>query len=55
VFQLALNEELVVGKGNAGTGGYGAVELDDCNFHECVKLGAFESQRVLTFVPPDGS
>ncbi len=43
-----------MGKGNAGTGGYGAVELDDCNFHECVKLNAFESQRVLTFVPPDG-
>jgi AP-4 complex subunit mu-1 len=52
--KLALNEELVVGKGNAGTGGYGAVELDDCNFHECVKLNAFDSQRVLTFVPPDG-
>jgi len=52
--KLALNEELVVGKGSAGSGGYGAVELDDCNFHECVKLGAFESQRVLTFVPPDG-
>jgi len=52
--KLALNEELVIGKGAAGTGGYGAVEIDDCNFHECVKLDNFDSQRVLTFVPPDG-
>jgi len=52
--KLALNEELVIGKGTAGTGGYSAVELDDCNFHECVKLDNFDSQRVLTFVPPDG-
>jgi len=52
--KLALNEELVIGKGNAGTGGYGVVEIDDCNFHECVKLDNFDSQRVLTFMPPDG-
>jgi len=50
--KLALNEELVVGKGV--TGSYGAVELDHCNFHECVKDNLFETQRVLTFVPPDG-
>jgi len=51
--RLALNEDLVVGKENAL--GYGAhVVLDDCNFHECVKLSEFESQRILSFVPPDG-
>jgi len=49
-----LNEELVIGKGQAGTGGYGVVEIDDCNFHECVKLDNFDTQRVLTFIPPDG-
>jgi AP-4 complex subunit mu-1 len=49
--KLALNEELVVGK---GSGQYGAVEIDDCNFHECVKLNDFESGRILSFVPPDG-
>lgn len=55
--RLALNEELVVGKQShaAGVGpGYGAVHIDDCNFHECVKLDDFESSRVLSFVPPDG-
>ena len=40
---LALNEDLVIGKG----GNYGSVILDDCNFHECVRLDQFESQRIL--------
>mmetsp|Transcript_12957 Transcript_12957/g.19510 ORF Transcript_12957/g.19510 Transcript_12957/m.19510 type:complete len:439 (+) Transcript_12957:75-1391(+) len=49
--RLALNEDLVIGK---GTSQYGSVVLDDCNFHECVRLDEFESQRTLHFVPPDG-
>ena len=48
--RLALNEDLVIGKGGA----YGSVVLDDCNFHECVRLDDFESQRLLSFFPPDG-
>jgi len=51
--KLALNEELVVGKGSGG-GGYGAIEVDDCNFHECCRLDNWENQRVLNFLPPDG-
>ena len=49
--RLALNEDLVIGKGN---GSYGSVVLDDCNFHECVHLDEFESSRTLHFLPPDG-
>merc|ERR1711991_524914 len=48
--RLALNEDLVIGKG----GSYGSVVLDDCNFHECVHLDEFESSRMLHFLPPDG-
>lgn len=48
--RLALNEDLVVGKGGA----YGSVILDDCNFHECVRLDDFETARLLSFYPPDG-
>ena len=48
--RVALNEDLVVGKG----GQYGSVILDDCNFHECVRLDEFETGRVLHFIPPDG-
>lgn len=48
--RLALNEDLVIGKGGA----YGSVTLDDCNFHECVQLQEFETSRILSFIPPDG-
>ena len=30
------------------------VELDDCQFHQCVKLGKFDANRTITFIPPDG-
>ncbi|CAM9265147.1 unnamed protein product [Phaeothamnion confervicola] len=57
--RLALNEDLVIGKGG---GSYGSVVLDDCNFHECVRLDDFETLRQasfwkagkLSFIPPDG-
>lgn len=48
--RLALNEDLVIGKGN----GYGSVVLDDCIFHECVKLDEFDTTRTLHFIPPEG-
>lgn len=50
--RIALNEDLAVGKAQGAQ--YGAVVLDDCNFHECVNLDEFESGRVLNLVPPDG-
>jgi len=49
--RLALNEDLVIGKGSTQ---YGRVVLDDCNFHECVRLDDFEGSRTLSFIPPDG-
>lgn len=32
----------------------GSVTLEDCQFHQCVKLGKFDSDRIISFVPPDG-
>jgi AP-4 complex subunit mu-1 len=40
--KLALNEDLVIGKGD------GSVVLDDANFHECCQLQDFETD----FLPP---
>jgi len=52
---LALNEELIIANENStGNVGHGMVEIDDCNFHECVKLEDFESLRLLSFKPPEG-
>jgi len=31
-----------------------AVEMVDCTFHRCVRLGKFDADRSITFVPPDG-
>eukprot|EP01100_Stratorugosa_tubuloviscum_P000100 TRINITY_DN1022_c0_g3_i3.p1 TRINITY_DN1022_c0_g3~~TRINITY_DN1022_c0_g3_i3.p1 ORF type:complete len:441 (-),score=164.53 TRINITY_DN1022_c0_g3_i3:398-1720(-) len=28
--------------------------LDDITFHQCVRLGRFDSDRTITFIPPDG-
>ena len=32
----------------------GSVTLEDCQFHQCVQLGKFDSDRIISFVPPDG-
>eukprot|EP00762_Andalucia_godoyi_P003307 ANDGO_06642.mRNA.1 AP-3 complex subunit mu len=29
--------------------------LDDCSFHPCVRYARYESDRSLSFIPPDGS
>jgi len=50
---LALNDDLVVGK-TEGVIYPSSVVLDDCNFHECVRVDDFESTRTLNFVPPAG-
>ena len=31
-----------------------AVEIDDCTFHRCVRLGTFDTDRSISFIPPDG-
>merc|ERR1712190_427128 len=54
--KLALNEDINIKNQTLGGlhGGYGAVTLDDCNFHECVDLEDFSDSRTLSFYPPDG-
>ncbi|KAJ6730279.1 AP-4 COMPLEX SUBUNIT MU-LIKE [Salix viminalis] len=53
--KLALNEDLSIGRGDYRSSfGSGAVILDDCNFHESVRLDNFDLDRTLTLVPPDG-
>ncbi|KAG8887331.1 hypothetical protein FRB98_000200 [Tulasnella sp. 332] len=50
--KFGLNDKLVLDKNDHG--GDDAVELDDCQFHQCVRLGKFDADRSITFVPPDG-
>ena len=47
--RVALSEDLVIGgRDGGGAGGdYATCFLDDCNFHECADLSAFDAERVL--------
>jgi AP-1 complex subunit mu len=43
------------GAGATATGtGKKSVELEDMKFHQCVRLTRFESDRTISFIPPDG-
>ncbi|KAG9097448.1 hypothetical protein FRC06_007541 [Ceratobasidium sp. 370] len=51
--KFGLNDKLVLEQSERGLSD-NAVELDDCQFHQCVRLGKFDSDRTISFVPPDG-
>ncbi|VVT56484.1 uncharacterized protein SAPINGB_P005093 [Magnusiomyces paraingens] len=42
------------GAGGRSAGGKGSIELEDVKFHQCVRLSRFESDRTISFIPPDG-
>ncbi|KAH9997623.1 clathrin adaptor mu subunit [Russula vinacea] len=50
--KFGLNDKLVIDKSERGA--IDAVELDDCRFHQCVRLNEFDSTRTISFIPPDG-
>eukprot|EP00003_Mantamonas_plastica_P006479 TRINITY_DN1527_c0_g1_i2.p1 TRINITY_DN1527_c0_g1~~TRINITY_DN1527_c0_g1_i2.p1 ORF type:complete len:337 (+),score=117.65 TRINITY_DN1527_c0_g1_i2:726-1736(+) len=68
--KLGLNDKMVMdrektsfrsGSGGGSSSSSGGVkprnqgiEIDDFTFHQCVKLGKFDSDRTISFVPPDG-
>lgn len=50
--KFGLNDKLVIDKNERGVSD--AVELDDCRFHQCVRLNDFDATRTISFIPPDG-
>lgn len=52
--KFGLNDKLVIDKNSQGGGASDAVELDDCRFHQCVRLNEFDTSRTISFIPPDG-
>ncbi|GHJ85483.1 hypothetical protein NliqN6_1885 [Naganishia liquefaciens] len=52
--KFGLNDKLVLEKRTDRAKADNAVELDDCQFHQCVRLGKFDSDRSISFIPPDG-
>lgn len=39
---------------DASKSGKPVVVIDDCQFHQCVKLSKFETEHSISFIPPDG-
>jgi AP-1 complex subunit mu len=52
--RLGLNDRILFE--NSGRAGRAAktVDLEDAKFHQCVRLQKFESERAISFIPPDG-
>lgn len=51
--RLGLNDRVQfdsVGRSSRGK----AIEMEDVNFHQCVRLSRFENDRTISFIPPDG-
>ncbi|PWN39387.1 clathrin adaptor, mu subunit [Ceraceosorus guamensis] len=64
--KFGLNDKLVLDRADKRRGASGGaassslgseaseVELDSCQFHQCVKLNRFDTDRSISFTPPDG-
>ena len=59
--KFGINDKLVMDtKGKGPTteeqtrAGKPVVVIDDCQFHQCVKLSKFETEHSISFIPPDG-
>eukprot|EP00667_Euglena_gracilis_P008823 EG_transcript_8953 len=51
--KLGLNDKLLFESTGRRAKGR-TVDLEDIKFHQCVKLNRFESDRTISFIPPDG-
>ena len=59
--RLGLNDRVIFDQlSNSGGGaataqpGKKPIEMEDVKFHQCVRLSRFESDRTISFIPPDG-
>lgn len=55
--KLGLNDKVLMdaaSKNNNARKGVRSIDMEDIRFHQCVRLTRFESDRTISFVPPDG-
>merc|ERR1712183_698405 len=56
--KFGINDKIVVdSKGKSGDESSrtkSSIAIDDCQFHQCVKLSKFETEHAISFIPPDG-
>ncbi|RKP20684.1 clathrin adaptor, mu subunit [Rozella allomycis CSF55] len=51
--RLGLNDKVML-ENNGNSGARKAVEMEDIKFHQCVRLNRFDTDRTISFIPPDG-
>lgn len=51
--RLGLNDKAMFEATGRNTRGK-AIEMEDVKFHQCVRLSRFETDRTISFIPPDG-
>ena len=61
--KLGVNDKLVMDREVSRTRGAdpraaaaaaSGIQLDDCKFHQCVRLSKWDTERSVSFIPPDG-
>eukprot|EP01099_Mayorella_cantabrigiensis_P000403 TRINITY_DN1186_c0_g2_i1.p1 TRINITY_DN1186_c0_g2~~TRINITY_DN1186_c0_g2_i1.p1 ORF type:complete len:446 (+),score=94.40 TRINITY_DN1186_c0_g2_i1:51-1340(+) len=55
--RLGLNDRVQfesTGRSAPSQGRGKSIEMEDVNFHQCVRLSRFENERTISFIPPDG-
>lgn len=54
--KFGINDKLVMDKEGQGSRrkGAGGIAIEDLRFHRCVRLGKFDTERTVSFIPPDG-
>ncbi len=56
--KFGINDKIVVDSksksGEESSRSKNSIAIDDCQFHQCVKLSKFETEHAISFIPPDG-
>lgn len=54
--KFGMNDKLLMQKeSKTREGADRGIVIDDLKFHQCVRLGQFDKERAITFIPPDGT
>ncbi|CAD7927012.1 unnamed protein product [Amoebophrya sp. A25] len=60
--KFGMNDKLLMPHESAGVAGgraaaaqKGGIVIDDCRFHQCVRLSKYDQEKTITFIPPDGT
>lgn len=53
--KFGMNDKLLMEKEQKNTKVDRGINISDLKFHQCVRLGKFDKDRSITFIPPDGT